>query len=121
MLSRVGLVVGALLVIAAAFGAGAVWGDDAWPGESIGLNSQQRTGDAVAIAQTAVAEKEDDVDQSRADLNAPTPTDTYVPDPDIRRGERQVVELMELSCQQNGTNCEFARLSRRQYREKYGS
>ena len=117
--SRVGLVVGAL-AIGAAFGAGVAWVGSEWRGEGVEPSSLQRPRDAVAIVPTAVTKNEDDVEQSKADLSPPTLTDSYAPDPEIRRGERQVAELIELSCKQDGTNCELAKLSRRQYREKYG-
>lgn len=41
-------------------------------------------------------------------------------DPELQMGERHAVELNEMLCAETGQNCEFAKMARRQYEERYG-
>lgn len=41
-------------------------------------------------------------------------------DRELQSGERHAVELNEMICAQTGQNCEFAKMARRQYEERYG-
>ena len=116
---RPGLVFGAISALVAAFCAGAIWSSSNSAGREV-IGPKINSGDtAMADAEAAANDAQQDFDRAMANLNSPPSRSNDVSDPDIQMGERHAIELNELICKEYGQNCELAKLARRQYQEKY--
>ncbi len=114
------ILLGAACVMAASFIAGSMWSTRSSADSRVEAARAAPGDAAVATAEAEVAGAQRDFDMAMDDLGSPARPSRRVIDPEIQRGQRQTVELMELSCNESGYNCEYARVMRRQYEETYG-